>query len=93
MANDILVNESGDIIGWGDSDEQNLSHLILTEKGEVRSHPTMGVGIKSWLNDDDAWGITTQVRRQAEKDGAEVYEVKQKGGQLEIKASYDTTGN
>ncbi len=87
--NDILVDDNGNIVGFGESTEQNLTHLLKAEKGEVRSFPLMGVGLRGWLNDDRNGDMTTAMRRQLSKDGAKVSALRyNKDGGLEIDANY-----
>ena len=100
MPTDILLDdgfdlkiEDGDIV-FGEATKQNQQLLLLIEKGENRQFPTTGVGLNSYVLDDNPGAVNGEVKRQFERDGMKVSTIKltaQAGNltQLEIDATYD----
>ena len=72
------------------SDDQHLDHIVLANKGDFKEHPLLGVGIRSFLKDEDVYGeMTQEINRQLESDGAEVESVTFDGvSKVNIDASY-----
>ncbi len=83
---DLLV-VNGDFV-IGDSDEQQQNMLLITKKGELKQNPDVGVGLSSFLKDDDTGSLITEVNRQFTKDGMIVRAVKYVKEILSIDASY-----
>lgn len=79
MVNDILYDSDGDLaidngdFVIGDSTAQAIEDLLLTEKGNLRSSPAAGVGVKSWINDDeDSHNMEKEIQKELEADGMKV---------------------
>ncbi|PIF30745.1 hypothetical protein CLU81_1192 [Flavobacterium sp. 9] len=71
---DFIVDEdlliTGDDSGNGDfaikeADQQNIEHLLLSQKGSYKEFPILGVGIKKYINSPDA---TSRLRLENEID-------------------------
>lgn len=99
MPNDILLDSDFDLLFSdgdlvvGESTQQHQQLLLLCEKGEIREFPTAGVGLNSYMLDDNVGSLNGEIKRQFEKDGMKVDLVKSRvaGGNLsslEIQASY-----
>lgn len=92
---DILLDDDFDLV-FADGDlvigEATLQHqkiLLLTEKGEIREFPTHGVGLRSWLLDDEAGNLNGRIKREFEADGMTVESVNTQGGNIRVKAQYE----
>lgn len=53
------------------ADQQNIEHLLLTQKGSYKEFPILGVGIKNYLNSPDA---TSRLRLENEIDKQLAYD-------------------
>lgn len=91
---DILLNSEfdlsfseGDFL-VGDSDLQNKTLLLGTNKGEWKENPDVGVGLQSWLLDDGTDKMFAEIRRQFTNDGLTVKAVNISNGKLNIDADY-----
>jgi len=68
---DLLIikgNYEGDPIGdfaIKEADQQNIEHLLLSQKGSYKEFPILGVGIKKYINSPDA---TSRLRLENEID-------------------------
>jgi hypothetical protein len=92
---DILLTEEGDLmIELGDfvRDDvsvQNQRLLLQLQKGEVKQHPTAGVGIANFLLDDaSVHEIHAAIQEQFEADGMKVNIAGNTIETTEIRASY-----
>ena len=95
MPVDLLLNDNfdlqiqnGDFV-IGESTRQQQQLLLLTEKGENRQYPTMGVGLSNWINDDKSKGdVVLEIKRNFEADGMKVTAVKIENGCIVTEATY-----
>lgn len=78
MPQDILLDdnfdlriENGDFV-VGESTNQHAEILLLSEKGDIRQYPFLGVGIKSFINDDSLEDLPGEIDKQFKLDGAKV---------------------
>ncbi|KLT68368.1 MULTISPECIES: hypothetical protein [Flavobacterium] len=53
------------------ADQQNLQHLLLSQKGGYKEFPILGVGIKKYINSPDA---TSRLRLENEIDKQLTYD-------------------
>jgi hypothetical protein len=53
------------------ADQQNIQHLLLSQKGSYKEFPILGVGIKKYLNSPDA---TSRLRLENEIDKQLTYD-------------------
>lgn len=78
----------GDLV-IGDAVSQNQGLIIISQPGEWKEHPALGVGIESWLNDESPGDLKTQIRKQLKADGMKVNAISFADGQLNIDADYE----
>lgn len=79
--NDILLDShynmvfaNGDIAtGFSDSIHQEL--LLVSNKGDFKASPTIGVGLAGWLKDNDGEGLLGEIKKEFERDGMTVKKV------------------
>ncbi|MFH7013933.1 hypothetical protein ACHRV5_18905 [Flavobacterium sp. FlaQc-52] len=73
--NDFIIEE--DLLIAGEdfvlevADQQNLQHLLLSQKGGYKEFPILGVGIKKYINSPDA---TSRLRLENEIDKQLTYD-------------------
>ena len=73
----------------GDITHQNQELIILCEKGEIKSSPTKGVGIRTFLDDETPENLIRNVRTELSMEGMQVDKVYfEKDGNLIIEAKY-----
>ncbi|MFG4004806.1 hypothetical protein ACHRV1_05030 [Flavobacterium aquidurense] len=60
---DLLITD-GDF-ALKQADQQNIEHLLLSQKGSYKEFPILGVGIKKYINSPDA---TSRLRLENEID-------------------------
>lgn len=77
---------SGDFL-TGKSTSQHQRLLLLAHPGDFMQHPSAGVGIEGYLNDEQN-DLRTEIRSQFELDGMKVKSMKISGTKIEIEASY-----
>jgi hypothetical protein len=82
-----LVVENG-ATSMGDTVPQNQALIIVSNPGEWKQFPALGVGIESWVNDDNPGSLAYEVKRQLKSDGFTVESVNLENGQLSISAEY-----
>lgn len=95
MPNDILLNqdgtpviENGDFV-IGESTEQHQKLLLISQKGDFRQYPFIGVGIDNFLNDDEISDLGAEIQKEFEKDGMTVNKVRVTDiGKVNIDANY-----
>lgn len=93
---DLLTDETDDLLvrggdlETGESTEQHQRHILLSEKGEWRRTPYVGVGIRSLLLDDAPGGVVVaEIQEQMELDGMTVTALSLgKDGGLNLQAYY-----
>lgn len=92
---DILLNKENDLevingdFVTGDSSGQNQKLLLLTDKGEWKQNPTVGVGVEGFLLDEDVDGLFREIRAQFTSDGMKVKAMNVlESGKLNIDANY-----
>ncbi len=94
MMKDILLGEDFDLkckngdFAIGDSAGQHQQCLLLAEKGSYKQYPTVGVGIASFLKDDNTSDLLREIRIQFSRDGMNVKQLGFNGGKLNIDAAY-----
>ncbi len=84
--NDLLVG-SGDF-GVGDASAQSQRLLLLLNKGELKQSPLTGVGITSYIDDEDAAGLMRSIRTEFVKDGIRVKKIDFTNGKITTDAEY-----
>lgn len=69
--NNELAIDNGDFI-IDESDVQNQQLLLISDKGDWKENPTVGVGIKRWLSDDEPAGLLAEIKKEFQRDGMKV---------------------
>lgn len=72
----------------GDVTQQNAKTILYMQPGELKSHPTVGVGINNMLLDHEFLLYKHKIRQQLVADGMRVKKVEINGQNVEIHASY-----
>lgn len=84
---DLLIKTGDFIVGESTAQHQRL--LLLAEKGEWRQYPKTGVGIGSFLDDDEPGDLFSEIRKQFDADGMTVNSVRIfEDGKMNIDAKY-----
>lgn len=93
---DILLNSNKDPkimngdFAYGESTRQHQELILISEKGEWRENPLTGVGIRTELqNETTGSELLTAIKREFEKDGMTVLQIKAKGGNITTEAIYE----
>ncbi|MBU7577074.1 MAG: hypothetical protein KAF40_03340 [Flavihumibacter sp.] len=83
---DLLI-QNGDLV-IGPSSEQHQQLLLLSNKGDWRQFPMVGVGIREYLKDEDENSMVGEIKEQFEMDGMQVKDIRIANGQIGIDAYY-----
>lgn len=96
---DLILDKNGDLLfKEGDlqvdySDNQNQHLILLTNQGEWKEWPALGVGIVELLNDEDPDAVLIQAKRQLQYDGMKVKNIRfTEKGKLNVDAKYTDNG-
>jgi hypothetical protein len=77
-ANDLQITDGDFVII--PSNKQHLEAIVMSEKGNWREHPLVGVGIVRFLNSTysvlQITELERKIRLQLEADGMDVYQIK-----------------
>ena len=74
----------------GDVTKQNQRIIISAEKGEIKEVPLLGVGITSYLDDDNPSEMLREIRTNLREDGQKVKACGfDKNGKLVIIGGYE----
>jgi hypothetical protein len=92
---DILLTSDYDVsivngdLATGDATYQHQAILLKAGPGEIKQQPTTGVGMESFMLDEDKSLLLREIRSQFTKDGMTVSKVSlAPNGSLTINASY-----
>ncbi|RBL88529.1 hypothetical protein [Chitinophaga flava] len=92
---DILLNESGDLsfvkadLETGECTMQNQLLLLMSNRGDWREFPTTGIGLPSFLKDEDRYAFLSDIKPEFERDGMKVTSIRlDENGHLNIDATY-----
>jgi len=73
---DILLSDNGNFatangdFTTGLSDEQHVAAMLGMNKGELKEHPTLGVGLNNYINDDTSlMQLRFAIRENMKVDG------------------------
>lgn len=87
-ANSNLVIRNGSIV-VDETTLQNQRIILEAEKGEIKEDPLLGVGVASFLDDEDPSEFLREVRTNLRRDGQKVHSCKFVNGKLQIDADYE----
>lgn len=84
-----LRASDGDFV-LGDATKQNQGILLACAKGEIALHPTDGVGVFAFMDDEGPADLLREIRRQFTKDGMEINTLGSNPttGEIEVDAFY-----
>ncbi len=93
----ILIDANYDIqlfngsMAIGDTTTQNMGLLLALQKGELKEHPLIGVGVENYLNEEDGdVALIREAKKQFKADGMTVTSISLDDGKLLIDANYDS---
>jgi len=73
--NDLLI-ANGDFVRC-ESTLQHQYSLLISEKGEYKQHPTIGVALRNQLlNETDENSVRTEIQKEFENDGMKISKMK-----------------
>ena len=84
--NDLLI-EDGDFV-VRDATKQNQALLLMSQKGEWKQNPTVGVGIGDWLKGEKQGGLKAEIKKQFGDDGMKILKVLIENNTISIDANY-----
>ena len=76
---------SGGSLTVGDTQAQEEYLVLMSQKGEWKEHPMVGVGIGDMVNDEDLRYWKREIMEGLQRVGINIKGVSLKNGQLEIK--------
>lgn len=72
----------------GDILRQNQALILVLHKGELKSDPSVGVGLADMLNDNELDRWRAEIREQLEMDGQRVESIRVSPTSININAKY-----
>lgn len=92
---DILLNEDLDLdiragdLAAGYSDLQHQQLLLITNRGNIKEYPAVGIDAFGYLQDNNMSALLREIRKQFSADGMQVKTINiTDTGQLNIDAAY-----
>lgn len=82
-----LLIKNGDFVR-DECTNQHQRNLLLAEKGAYKQYPEIGVGLMSFLKDENPGDLLREIRLQFSADGMDVKSVGFDNGMLKIIAPY-----
>lgn len=80
---------AGDLV-LGESTRQHQELILISEKGEWRESPLTGVAIRTELqNETTGAELLTRIKKEFERDGMSVLQIKAKGQSITTEAIYE----
>lgn len=80
---DLCVADGGMVTGETQAQEEYL--VLVSQKGEWKEHPLVGVGVADMVGDEDQRYWKREIRENLARVGIKIKGVSLKNGQLEIK--------
>jgi hypothetical protein len=95
MPIDYLNDENGDLaiangdLVKGDATKKHQFDLLMTEPGHLREFPTRGVGVGTFINNENPTELARAIRKEFTRDGMRVNNIQiDENGELIIEAPY-----
>jgi hypothetical protein len=92
---DLLLSSNNDFqivnndLFIGKSDLQHQKHLLISNKGEIKHAPVAGVGLFTFLADNNKADLNREIRLDFSADGMKVESVSTDKGEIKIDAPYE----
>ena len=84
---DLLI-ENGDFV-IGETTQQNIGLILISEKGEWRHTPYVGAGLKSDIEDEaEPAELMQEIKKQLELDGLLNVTIDTSSGKFEVEGNY-----
>lgn len=88
LTNDLKLAYGDRSLVVGDTLYQNQYLLLTVQKGEIKEHPMLGVGIADMAGDDELDGWKKTIREEFAKDGLKVQKLTINTNGMELEAKY-----
>ncbi|HHN48601.1 MAG TPA: hypothetical protein ENN08_06705 [Bacteroidales bacterium] len=85
---DAMIDDVAGDFTLGDATGQSMQMLIISQKGEWKQHPYVGVGIADYMKEEKGSGLKAEIKRQLKADGMTLRSVIVNKGQINVDASY-----
>jgi len=72
----------------GAATNQNIALIVGNNPGEFKQYPELGVGLDTWLLDENPNDVSSMIKRNLKSDDFTVNSVKLTGGEIVIDAEY-----
>lgn len=82
-----METANGDFV-TGNSTNEHQELLLWSGKGEWKENPTIGVGVAFYLKDENPNDLLGEIKKEFERDGMTVREVKIEGDNIKVDAAY-----
>lgn len=91
--NDILFTDDLELTNGdfsiGESNNQHIQHILLSNKGEYKATPEIGVGLDKMLNTEDPMEFLIEAKKNLEYDGMSVQNIAfTENGKLNVDVRY-----
>ena len=93
---DLLISVARDANGLivyglvvGDVTAQNQAAILMAQKGELKEHPTVGIGLNDIINDDNTMYWENQIAEQLKNDGQHIRRLSLDENGLILDAGYN----
>lgn len=89
---DIQFDDNGELV-LGDATNQNQKLILISNKGEWKEFPELGVGIEQMLSNENYNEVLIDAKKNLEYDGMEVKNIRfTEMGKLMVDAKYKSNG-
>lgn len=88
QTDDLVITSDGDF-AFAECTKMHQKDLLLSEKGEWKESPGVGVGLFSFLDEDSSYDMLRAINMEFSKDGMKVREVKVEQNGITTDAYYE----
>ena len=92
---DLMLDEEGDLLiengdfVIGESTQQNIGLILISEKGEWRHAPFVGAGLRSAIEDEaEPAELIQEIKKQLELDGLQNVQIDASSGAFRVEGNY-----